>query len=454
MSACRFLSFCPPDIQPNSRIIALCGANDWHDNASPRRMDTFPSSNQLWLTCLDPKILVRSSDRRVVLDEVSLDRIEVSKNICVIPLKDLLERFLATISSETQIAVRENQPILVIVFGHGKESNFGVAIGAHVRITISPTRMLSISGMAAVNDNETNRAWTYSQSCGRAASSVYATVVFNALVNMSKMSSLNKEQDPFYSAHGISFSAQDDKWHLEWRTRSGLSLLEYEKKWKELREVSSIQFLEEPCESTGALGFTGSIGRGYHNVVKAKARAYMDSFPSPDNIAAHNNHWQLRQLLRGEKYPEEILSDLNDTLDYSLSAMTLASQYVSLLDIQFSECHMFDTETWRNDLAWRLANDSDSEDANSRQQKFNEYLPIIFIESSLSIDKTHDRIHRLVKFKEGAQRFLITMPLAEAMMNDDNVVRQRDRFFETVEEVRTRLRSSYFSQGTGKSLPS
>lgn len=32
----EFLSFCPPDIQPNTRIIALCGANDWHDNASPQ----------------------------------------------------------------------------------------------------------------------------------------------------------------------------------------------------------------------------------------------------------------------------------------------------------------------------------------------------------------------------------------------------------------------------------
>jgi hypothetical protein len=50
-----------------------------------------------------------------------------------------------------------------------------------------------------------------------------------------------KEHDPFYDTHRISFSAQDDKWHFEWRTRSGFPLLDYKKKWEELREVKSIQ---------------------------------------------------------------------------------------------------------------------------------------------------------------------------------------------------------------------
>ncbi|KAL4943013.1 hypothetical protein BDV06DRAFT_221620 [Aspergillus oleicola] len=553
----EFLSFCPPDIQPNTRIIALCGANDWHDNASPQAdgwffsdfylfhhlledTDTFRSSNQLWLTCVDPKTLVskyneyahgsRSGDRRVVLDETLLDRIEASKNIRVIPPKDLLERFLATLRSETQIAARENQPVLVFVFGHGEEGNFGVAIGDEgsaenaPRLTrqkfnsairtgvdltllitscfsggwvlkpmgellLSPAKKLNISGMTAVNDKETSRAWACSQSCGRAAGSIHATAVLNALVKMSTMSSRDsfdtilgedeeltasptyinlcssvyeayKEHDPFYSTHGISFSAQDDKWHLEWRTRSGFPLLDYKKKWEGLREVSSIQSLGERCEPTAALGFTGSIGRGYHNVVKAKARAYMDSFPGPDNVGTNKDHWRLKQLLQGKKYPEEVLIHLNDTLDYRLSAMTLASQYVSFLDIQFHDGLMFDTEAWCNDLALKVAKEGDSKGTKSKLEKYKEvrgyimdtklfdrpvasqgfsytkpweYLAIALVESSpLSIDEIRDKIDGLVKFKDGAQRLLTTMPLAEAIMKNDNVVRDRNRFFKTL----------------------
>ncbi|KAI9371983.1 hypothetical protein BJX61DRAFT_543127 [Aspergillus egyptiacus] len=558
------LSFCPPDIQPNTRIIALCGANNWHDNASPQAdgwffsdfylfhhlledTDTFRSSNQLWLTCVDPKTLVskyneyahgsRSGDRRVVLDETLLNRIEASKNIRVIPPEYLLERFLETLRSETQTAARENQPVLVFVFGHGEEGNFWVAIGGEgsaensPRLTrekfnsairtgvdltllitscfsggwvfkpmgdplLSSAKKLNISGMTTVNDKEISKAWACSQSCGRTAGSIYATAILNALVSMSKMSSRDssdvildedeeltatptyinlcstvyeayKEHDPFYSTHGISFSAQDDNWHLEWRTRSGFPLLDYKTKWEELREVPSIQSLGESCEPTAALGFTGSIGPGYDNVVKAKARAYMESFPGPDNVGTNKDHWRLRQLLQGKKYPKEVLVHLNDALDYRLSAMTLASQYVSFLDIQFPDCLRFDTEAWCNDLALKVAKNGDTKGAKSKFEKYKElrgyimdaklfdkpmssqgfsytkpweYLAIALVESSsLGIDEIRDKIDDLVKLKEGAQRLFTTMPLAEAIMENDNVLRHCDRFFETVRKFRTRL---------------
>ncbi|KAJ6178689.1 hypothetical protein N7519_009150 [Penicillium mononematosum] len=85
-----------------------------------------------------------------------------------------------------------------------------------------------------------------------------------------------------------------------------------------------------PPDPTAALGFTGSIGRGYHNVVKAKARAY-DSFPGPDNVGGNAVYSRLKQLLAGKKCHEEVLVYPNHTLDYRLSAMQLASQYVSSL---------------------------------------------------------------------------------------------------------------------------
>ncbi|KAL3474102.1 hypothetical protein BJX99DRAFT_232181 [Aspergillus californicus] len=376
-------------------------------------------------------------------------------------------------------------------------------------LPLSPENKLNITGMTAVDDEEASRAWACSQSCGRAAGSIYATAVLNALVNMSKTSSRDssdailgedeeltasptyinlcnsvyeayKEHDPFYHEHGISFSAQDDKWHFEWRTRSGFPLLDYKRKWEALREVSSIQPLGESCDPTAALGYTGSINRGHHNIVKAKARTYMDSFPGPDNVGANGVHSKLKQLLRGKKYPEEVLVYLNDILDYRLSTMTLASQYVSFLDIQFPGGLMFDTEAWCNNLALDVAKDGDSKGAKSKLEKYKEvrgyimdtklfdrpmpsqgfsytklwaYLAIALVESSsLSIDEIRDKIDGLVKLKDGAQRFLTTMPLAEAIMENDNVVRHRDRFFEAV-RIRTRLRSLSPSKRSRKSLP-
>ncbi|KAJ5138984.1 uncharacterized protein N7515_003832 [Penicillium bovifimosum] len=71
-----------------------------------------------------------------------------------------------------------------------------------------------------------------------------------------------------------------------------------------------------------------------------------------------------------------------------------------------------------------------------------EYLAIALVESSsLSIDEIRDKIYGLVKLKDGAQRFLATMPLAEAIMKNDNVARHRHRFFETARRFRNRLGS-------------
>lgn len=49
----EFLTFCPPDVQPNTRIIALCGANDYNDNASPESDGWFLSDFYLFLHLLE-----------------------------------------------------------------------------------------------------------------------------------------------------------------------------------------------------------------------------------------------------------------------------------------------------------------------------------------------------------------------------------------------------------------
>lgn len=125
-------------------------------------------------------------------------------------------------------------------------------------------------------------------------------------------------------------------------------------------------------DPTVALGFTGSIGRGYQDVVKAKARTYMDSFPGPDNTGANAVHSRLKQLLTGKKCHEEVLVYLNDNLDYRLAAMQLASRYVSFLELQFPDGLTFDTEAWCNDLALKAVNDDCSTDAQSKLEKYKQ----------------------------------------------------------------------------------
>lgn len=414
----------------------------------------------------------RSGDCRVVLDAKKLEQIESSQTIRVIPAKDLLERFLATLRSETQIAVRENQQVLVFIFGHGEAESFGVSIGGegpsdralqltekklheaihpNVDLTLvmtscfsggwlvkpytdsrlSVVKRLNVSGTAAAGDEQESRAWASSASRGRAGGSIYAAAVLNALVQpaeihregvdeseaMSCLTYINlrcavhqayKESDPFYGIHGVSFAAGDDMWESEWRTRSGFPLLDYQKKWEELLQVSPNQ---PAFDSVPTLGFAGSIGKGFYNVVRAKARAYADSFPGADNLAPNLPlHYSVRQLLQGAQFSENKLMSINDSLDYRLSALQLATQYTTFLELAFPDAVSFDVEKWalqadnqrlelfrkvkRYNLNQKIF-DRPIGDQGWRYPKPDQYLAIALIESSLIYEDICERIDQI-----------------------------------------------------------
>ncbi|PGG99021.1 hypothetical protein AJ79_08720 [Helicocarpus griseus UAMH5409] len=501
--------------------------------------DTICSSNQLWFTCVELRTLVlkykeyvhasRSGDHRVVPDKTLLDGIEARKNILVIPSKDLLERFLATLRSETQLAAKEDQPVRVFIFGHGEQGNYGFAIGGEGSVdsapkltlqkfnsaiytgvdvslfttscysggwaikpmrgsSLSPANKLNISRTTAVNEEETSREWACSQSCGRARRSIYRSSGDNDVGA--------SIQDIADRIRGMEFSDQAKRANT---VSSSLSVETPVTVLSDLRDICSkslialsdirnmtlstirtgFHFLPKMANGevgraarspvgktnneiatpdlTSPLGFTGNIGPGYHNVVRVKARAYMESFPGPDNVGVNGVHSKLKQLLGGKKYDEEILIELNDTLDYRLSSMPLASQYVTFLDLQFPDGLMFDTEAWCNDLCLKIGqNDDDSTAAKAKLDKFmevrrytakanlfdspldtqgyyylkpKEYLAIALVESSgLSIDEIRDtsRMER--------KRFLTQMPLAQEMMENEKVARHRDRFYETLKD--------------------
>lgn len=101
--------------------------------------------NQLWLTCCSPKDLIRKyeqyvhgrvsgieGERRVMMNEEMLPENEFAAGFRVFKPEDLLERFLATLKEEIQEAAQREQPVLVLIFGHGEENTFQIFFGCNV----------------------------------------------------------------------------------------------------------------------------------------------------------------------------------------------------------------------------------------------------------------------------------------------------------------------------------
>ncbi|KAJ9301518.1 hypothetical protein DTO271G3_1653 [Paecilomyces variotii] len=150
-----FATDCPPDIGPRTRLIAVCGITDEHDQASPTKNGWFfsdfylfhylfsdphgPTPSQVWMTSEKPEDLVQKyteythgdskGERKVVLDQNMIPGIEQSGSLCVVSRKDLLERFLSTLREQSLLAKNENQHLVILVFGHGDLETFGMALG-------------------------------------------------------------------------------------------------------------------------------------------------------------------------------------------------------------------------------------------------------------------------------------------------------------------------------------
>jgi hypothetical protein len=167
-----FVSLCPPDVSPKTRIIAVCGVSDSNDEASPKAdgwlLSDFylfhhlfsplnvPTSTQIWLTCEELERLVEKyteylhgdpkNERRVVLDRDCLPRVAQAKNLRVVPRADLLERFLSTLEEQSRLARDFDEHLLVLIFGHGDLDSHGVIIGtkAHSSSNIDQAPLLHI----------------------------------------------------------------------------------------------------------------------------------------------------------------------------------------------------------------------------------------------------------------------------------------------------------------------
>ena len=396
-----FSSRCPPDVQPNTRIIALCGVNDYtgedpfdlsseEDEPStvskkkkkattlfsksktlfspskrkerkeekaaqkekagkakaPRAGKASPTldgwfisdfymfwhlfrglgANQLWLTCENPTDLVRKytsyaqgdpkGDRRVILNSAMLSDMQAAKNIRVFKRAELLQDFIRTFQSECAIAAAQDQPILLLVFGHGDRATHGISIGGagaplnapklHKRqilaclrgINVSVTMLLTscfsggwvlqpelnITALTAAGPQVESWSQAISNS-GRGNDSLYATAVRLALIKMEDERATQVHPHPsgeeidderlsttyaeltnvIYSTlvhdvdiishhpHGIQFAAQNDEWEFEWRKRTGIPIGRFQQRWNSLPVVP-------PQVTSPAVAVSGGLG--------------------------------------------------------------------------------------------------------------------------------------------------------------------------------------------------
>ena len=253
------------------------------------------------------------------MDRNSLPQLEAENNILQFSRATLLEDYLRTLRDECKAAALFDQPVLLIVLGHGA-TNHGVAIGGASHMA-SPPRLafrhiesalrgldlnvtllitscysggwlyrpeLNITGAAAAGPTVMSLAHTLSRS-GRAHGGLWTTAVTKAFCQFEDERMTQLQPEPSESQidheaqsstwarlseaifktivsegpgimgteHHVSFAAQDDAWENEWRKRSGIPLMQYSARWLAL---PLLPYTESASRSnpTGALGL-GSL---------------------------------------------------------------------------------------------------------------------------------------------------------------------------------------------------
>ncbi|OJJ42725.1 hypothetical protein ASPZODRAFT_125140 [Penicilliopsis zonata CBS 506.65] len=311
-----FRSVYPPDVCPRSRIVAVCGVSDVDDLASPH-LDGWlfsdfyllhhllslvytHTSNQVWLTCLEPKYLVEKyteyahgdprNDRRAVLDKDRLSDIELAANMHVVDQEILLERFVRTVEEQARYAKEYGETLLVLIFSRGNCGNFSVQIGGAqpdedkcqleiedlkrvlpkgLDVTLMLTSCYSGGWLIQPNIHyhehlntgiavsfET-RSWSMGKSVGRACGSTVTSAIVDQLIKIEEAQDAEEsakshlmyselvsaiydkatELDTFFKDQNIQFSTQDDDWESHWRPRTGTPLAKFKDHWEMLRQI-------------------------------------------------------------------------------------------------------------------------------------------------------------------------------------------------------------------------
>lgn len=431
-----FISRCPPDLNPSTRIVAVCGITDHLGLAAPDKDGWFFSdfylfhhllkgvgANQVWLTCENPMDLIEKygtyahgnpfEERREVLNKDLLSDVTKVDNVRVLQRKELCERFVSTVRSEIALCLQKEQPLLLLIFGHGERESHSIRIGLRSgqegkfrisdlakmadvcangrvpQISLLSTSCfsggwamvpsLNISAMTASGPTIESCSWSSSKSWGRYCGSIYATAVLQALLKMENGASNEVDFDsPTYAElcrvihttlcsdvdrhgeqHQVMFAAQDDKWEMEWKARSGIPLQHFKERWELLAQIPP---QENDFTNLDPAGFArmeeprlrirgGMIKDNAHfrleTTVRSLASDYFSSNPGKSNLSGnHSLHTDLQKLLNHQRFELVELQHLKSEVEYRLSAIGLATSCKDMLNLSFPDCADFSMDDW------------------------------------------------------------------------------------------------------------
>lgn len=183
----EFNTHTPPDITPNTRVIAICGISPEYaapDDDGWYLSDFFAfyhlfhglTPNQSWIHGLDLQKLVDThkqylhgdpfKKRKVVLDRVILDRATQAQDLCPRPMAQLRSTFRTKLESEAKAASEGDQDLLVLIFAHGDKKNGGMQIGEGLTFKQDDFSKL-LAGLDVTITIMSNACWSGGWTCNK-----------------------------------------------------------------------------------------------------------------------------------------------------------------------------------------------------------------------------------------------------------------------------------------------
>lgn len=210
------------------------------------------------------------------------------EDLCVVPRKDLQKRFLDTVQEQAQIAQRENEQLLILIFGYGDLDSSGIVIGRDSEDSAPVLFMRDIDGLLPKDLSATllmpschSGGWlvrpeltgmdqgsetSTTSNMSRISASVAASIIFQTLFTIEDVPEELDDHDLRYSifeavrklhhcgeTKQVNFNTLSDDWEANYRCRLGLPLVSYKSRWQSLRETSETTYINKDAEAMPVL---------------------------------------------------------------------------------------------------------------------------------------------------------------------------------------------------------
>ncbi|KAL8668278.1 MAG: hypothetical protein Q9168_007089 [Polycauliona sp. 1 TL-2023] len=396
----------PPDITPNTRIVAVCGIkpveagpsdDGWFltDFFAFHHLLSGLTKHQIWLHCLDLHELVQQhrtylhgspwKTRKVVMDHKIINGAKDLANAGSAGALRL--KFLQALRTQCQEAAEAGDPVLVLMFGRGDRNNGGVQLGTQdfkqqqldkevagldVSVTILSTACYS-GGWSCNMTLDKETATLGKRACGSVFTSAFVDSLTRVneqrtLVDGDSDEELTTKQEKTYAdfcetvaktlmmdydrqgfEHNMTFSAEGDAWGTCWRERTGFPLADFQARWDLLEDHAA-----DPHLHPGSVLGKGKISGLYGGAVQAMVnqvshlgQQYLKSYQGRETTGDDGPLGNLiNRIQLGEETDVEKMEYCLRCIRYRMEQMATADRYLKMMAVPLplgQECHDYDT---------------------------------------------------------------------------------------------------------------